>query len=332
MSKRFIFSAAPQRSPEWFEIRKGGITATGITAINGTSPYKTAYRLWAELTGQVGEQVAGAAAQRGQLLEQAVADFYTLETGAKLRKSNGIVRLKEHPWAMASLDRTIIGDPEGLVEIKTSTSNRWALFPVPPEYVDQVQWQMFVTGAKYADVAVLLSGLVFRIERVEADPVYQTMLFDKAVAFRELVASGTPPPLTGNDSDTLAEVKPQSSNTYAKADPQLDHIARLYIEAKVEAEAADASLKEMAIAIKEAIGEGEGVKGRGWLATWKTNKSSTKTDWHQVALALRHRYMQIDDVLSELGVANEWDKIVEMSTEEKPGARVFRVHGKEDEA
>ena len=320
MSKRYEFISAPQRSPEWFEIRKGGITATGITAINGTSPYKTAYRLWAELTGQVGEQAAGAAAQRGQLLEQAVADYYTAETGKKLRKSNGIVRLKEHPWAMASLDRTIVGDPEGLVEIKTSTSNRWQLFPVPPEYVDQVQWQMFVTGAKYADVAVLLSGLVFRIERVEADPVYQTMLFDKAVAFRELVASGTPPALTGNDSDTLAEVKPQSSSTYAVADPQLDHIARLYIEAKAEAEAADASLKEMAIAIKEAIGEGEGVKGRGWLATWKTNKSSVKVDWESIADVLR-------------GVAPEtYEQSVKKFTAEKAGARVFRVYGKEDEA
>jgi putative phage-type endonuclease len=320
VSKRYEFISAPQRSPEWFEIRKGGITATGITAINGTSPYKTAYRLWAELTGQVGEQAAGAAAQRGQILEQAVADYYTVETGKKLRKSNGIVRLKEHPWAMASLDRTVVGEPDLLVEIKTSTSSAWALAPVPQMYVDQVQWQMFCTGARAVDVAVLLSGLVFRIERVEADPVYQTMLFDKAVAFRELVASGTPPPLTGNDSDTLAEVKPQTSSTYAVADPQLDHIARLYIEAKAEAEAADAALKEMAIAIKEAIGEGEGVKGRGWLATWKQNKPSTKVDWESIADVLR-------------GVAPEtYEKAVQKFTAEKPGARVFRVFGKEEEA
>lgn len=320
MSKRYEFVSAPQRSPEWFEMRKGGITATGITAINGTSPYKTAYRLWAELTGQVGEQPAGQAAQRGQILEQAVADYYTAETGKKLRKSNGIVRLREHPWAMASLDRTIVGDPTGLVEIKTSTSNRWQLYPVPPEYVDQVQWQMFVTGAAYCDVVALLSGLVFRIERVEADPVYQTMLFDKAVAFLDLVKTKTPPALTGNDSDTLAEVKPQSSSTYAVADPQLDHIARLYIEAKAEAEAADAALKEMAIAIKEAIGEGEGVKGRGWLATWKQNKASVKVDWESIADVLRTTAPQT------------YEEAVKRYTEEKPGARVFRVHGKEDEA
>ena len=320
MSKRFEFVSAPQRSPQWFEMRKGGITATGITAINGTSPYKTAYRLWAELTGQVGEQEVGAAAQRGQLLEQAVADYYTAETGKKLRKSNGIVRLKEHSWAMASLDRTIVGDTDGLVEIKTSTSSRWQLYPVPPEYVDQVQWQMFITGASYCDVAVLLSGLVFRIERVEADPIYQTLLFDKAVAFLDLVKTKTPPPLTGNDSDTLAEVKPQSSNTYAKADPQLDHIARLYIEAKVEAEAADAALKEMAIAIKEAIGDGEGVKGQGWLATWKQNKSSVKVDWESIA-----------DVLRTVA-PDTYGEAIKRFTSEKPGARVFRVHGKDGDA
>jgi predicted phage-related endonuclease len=221
---------------------------------------------------------------------------------------------------MASLDRTIVGDPSGLVEIKTSTSSRWSAFPVPPEYVDQVQWQMFITGASYCDVAVLLSGLVFRIERVEADPVYQTQLFDKAVSFRELVQSKTPPPLTGNDSDTLAEVKPQSNNTYAVADAQLDHIARLYIEAKAEAEAADAALKEMAIAIKEAIADGEGVKGQGWLATWKTNKSSVKVDWESIADVLR-------------GVAPEtYEASVSKFTTEKPGARVFRVFGKEDQA
>jgi hypothetical protein len=187
-------------------------------------------------------------------------------------------------------------------------------------YVDQVQWQMFITGAAYCDVAVLLSGLVFRIERVEADPIYQTLLFDKAVAFLDLVKTKTPPPLTGNDSDTLAEVKPQSSSTYAVAEPQLDHIARLYIEAKAEAEAADAALKEMAIAIKEAIGDGEGVKGRGWLATWKTNKSSVKVDWESIA-----------DVLRTVA-PDTYGEAIKRFTSEKPGARVFRVHGKEDEA
>jgi hypothetical protein len=57
-----------------------------------------------------------------------------------------------------------------------------------------------------------------------------------------------------------------------------------------------------------------------------------KIDWHQVALAMRERYMFGEQVLSEIGITNEWDKIVEMSTKETPGARVFRVHGKDGDA
>jgi len=76
----------------------------------------------------------------------------------------------------------------------------------------------------------------------------------------------------------------------------------------------------MAIAIKEAIGDGEGVKGRGWLATWKQNKPSTKVYRESIADVLR-------------GVAPEtYEQAVRKFTAEKPGARVFRVHGKEDEA
>jgi hypothetical protein len=75
----------------------------------------------------------------------------------------------------------------------------------------------------------------------------------------------------------------------------------------------------MAIAIKEAIADGEGVKGRGWIATWKTNKSSMKVDWESIADVLR-------------GVAPEtYATSVKKFTEEKPGARVFRVFGKESE-
>ena len=317
MSRRFEFINAPQRSPEWFEIRKGGITATGITAINGTSPYKTAYRLWVELTGQVEEQQAGAAAQRGQLLEQAVADFYTLETGKKLRKSNGIVRLKEHPWAMASLDRTVVGEPDLLVEIKTSTSSAWSLAPVPQMYLDQVQWQMFVTNAPWCDIAVLLGGLVFRIERVTPDPIYQAQLYAKAVDFRNALATGVPPTLQGEDSDALAQVVPQTSEEWAQADISLDRLAQLYAEKQYESKLLDQELQNLAIGLKESIGEKVGIVGEGWSATWKQNKATVKTDWEKVAETL---HAVAPDTYAEA---------VKRLTEEKAGARVFRFKTEE---
>ena len=316
MSKQYEFVKAEQRSPEWFALRKEGITATEAAVIAGLSPYKTPYQLWAEKLGKYEPEPVGAAAIRGILLENTVAEFYEMETGRELRRSNGIVRLKEMPWVMASLDRTIVGE-DGLVEIKTSTSPRWSLYPVPPEVEAQVQWQMFVTGAPWCDVAALLGGLVFRIERVVADVEYQTTLYRKAVEFRNLLATQTPPTLQAQDSDALAAVLPQMSEEYVFASDGINRVAALYAEKQYESKLLDEELQNLAISLKEAIGDKAGVTGETWSATWKQNKPSVKTDWKEVAESLK-------------AVAPEtYEEAVKRFTEEKPGARVFRFRSEE---
>jgi putative phage-type endonuclease len=262
--------------------------------------------------GKYTPEPVGPAAIRGILLENAVAEFYEMETGRELRRSNGIVRLKEMPWAMASLDRTIVGE-EGLVEIKTSTSPRWSLHPVPPEVVAQVQWQMFVTGAPWCDIAVLLGGLVFRIERVEASVEMQTDLYRKAVEFRNLLATDTAPPLWGEDSDALASVTPWNGlEEWAQADAGLDRVAQIYAEKQYESKLLDQELQNLAISLKEAIGVKAGVAGSGWSATWKQNKSSQKVDYKLLLEAIKPA---VD--------------IVDAYTREVPGARVFKFKTEE---
>ena len=311
MSKQYEFVKAEQRSPEWFALRADGITATDVSVIAGLNPYKTPFQLWAEKLGKYQPEPVGPAAIRGILLENTVAEFYEMETGRELRRSNGIVRLKEMPWVMASLDRTIVGE-EGLVEIKTSTSPRWSLHPVPPEVVAQVQWQMFVTGAPWVDVAVLLGGLVFRIERVEASLDFQTELYRKAVEFRNALATQTPPALQGQDSDALASVVPQASEEYATASDGIDRVAALYAEKQYESKLLDEELQNLAISLKEAIGEKAGIVGNGWSATWKQNKSSEKVDYKLLLEALKPPV-----------------EIITAYTKQTPGARVFRFKQEE---
>ena len=313
MAKQFEFIKAEQRSPEWFALRKLGITATEAAVIAGLSPYKTPYQLWAEKIGKFEPAPVGVAALRGILLESTVADFYEMETERKLKRSNGIVRRKDIPWAMASLDRTIVGD-DGLVEIKTSASPRWSLYPVPPEVVAQVQWQMFVTGAPWVDVAALLGGLVFRIERVNANVAYQAQLHAKADAFRYALLKRTPPPLQGEDSVALASVLPwNGQEEYAQAQESIERVAALYAEKQYESKLLDQELQNLAISLKEAIGEKAGIVGAGWSATWKQNKPSRKVDWEEV----KKRWTIPQDVIDE-------------STREILGARVFRFKKEAD--
>lgn len=312
MSKRFEFIKARQRSPQWFALRKDAITATDIAVISGLSPYKTPFRLFAEKSGKVMEQAAGAAADRGRLLEDAVAKYYEQERKVKLRQSNGVVRLKAHPWAMASLDRTIVGEPDGIVEIKTSTSRAWDLQPIPPFVAAQVQWQLFCTGAQWCDVVALLGGLIFRIVRVEADPIYHTQLFERAVAFREALVKGEMPSMMAADSATFEEMTPQRLSDMAVAEGDLNRIGQRYADCAYEIKLLEEELATHAIAIKECIGEKEGIIGDGWSASWKQNKPSRKVDWQRLAV--------------EEKIAPD---TVNAYTLETPGARVFRFKQKE---
>ncbi|NBR91300.1 MAG: hypothetical protein EBS68_15585, partial [Rhodobacteraceae bacterium] len=84
MSKQYEFVKAPQRSPEWLELRRQGLGASDMAAVMGVSPYKTPYQLWAEKTGATPPQKVGAAAQRGVILEDAVGRYYEEERGVKL--------------------------------------------------------------------------------------------------------------------------------------------------------------------------------------------------------------------------------------------------------
>ena len=306
MSKQWEFVKAEQRSPEWFALRKEGITATEVSVIAGLNPYKTPYQLWAEKLGKYEPEPAGAAAQRGIILEDAVATFYEMETGRKLKRSNGIVRMKQIPWVMASLDRTVVGEP-GLVEIKTSASPRWSMYPVPPEVVAQVQWQMWIMDAPWCDIAVLLGGLVFRIERVKADWKYQAELFGKAQEFMEMIASDTPPPLTGQDAKALALVTPQESEEWAQADASIERLASLYSERSYELKLLEQEVDNLAIGLKDAIGAKQGIVGSGWQATWKQSKPRHTVDYKLLLEAIKPAA-----------------EIVNAYTKETPGARVFK--------
>ena len=309
MSKKFEFVKAPQRSPEWLELRRQGLGASDMAAVMGVSPYKTPYQLWAEKTGMTPEQKVGDAARRGVILEDAVGQYYEQERGVKLRKSNGIVRLKKHPRIMASLDRTIVGETKGIVEIKTSASPRWSMWPVPPEVMIQVHVQMGIVGAKWCDVVALLGGLVFKIERVQFDAELWAEIQRAAMLFLEAVDSKTPPQLEALDAQAFAIATPQGSQEFAEATPDLERVYAQLRETNTELHFIEQKKGSLEIIIKEAIGEKAGLAGNGWTVYWKQARPSEVTDWKMVAQA-----------------SGALQSVITTYTDVKPGSRRFIIN------
>lgn len=137
----------------------------------GVSPWKTAYQLWLEKTGQAEAPDLSEVerVQWGIRLEDLVAREFARQTNLKVRRVNQRQIHKEKPYLVAQIDRRIVGG--GILECKTADAARKSDWDdgVPDHYLVQVQHQLMVTGEDHAYVAVLFGGNTFKIFQVDRD-------------------------------------------------------------------------------------------------------------------------------------------------------------------
>ena len=142
-----------QRSTEWFEARKGRITASSVGAILGLSPHMNRdgvmRRMVREYHGAEQEFTGNVATEYGTYHETGAMAEFTMETGM-YPEAVGFIPFED--WAGCSPDG-LIGDECGL-EIKCPFGKRKDEAPAflslaeQPHYEAQVQFSMAVTGRK----------------------------------------------------------------------------------------------------------------------------------------------------------------------------------------
>lgn len=150
-----------QRSDEWFEIRKGKVTASRIGDIlnqlrNGNwaaSRKNYAAQLVTErLDGKLPEPFTNEAIQWGIDQEPFACEAYTLKTGNEVQEIHFI----DHPtipFAGASPDGLV--DEDGLLEVKCPTTathiETLLADEIPEKHKYQMLWQMACTGRQWCD-------------------------------------------------------------------------------------------------------------------------------------------------------------------------------------
>ncbi|MBF0786168.1 exonuclease [Muribacter muris] len=149
-----------QGSAEWFEQRRGKVTASRIADLmaktkSGYAASRQNYLmqlLCERFTGKVEESYKSDAMKRGNELEPEARNWYQIETGEVVEQVGFI----DHPYidfAGASPDGLVGND--GLIEIKcpnTATHIETLRTKQPSDrYYKQMQWQMAVTGRKWCD-------------------------------------------------------------------------------------------------------------------------------------------------------------------------------------
>lgn len=189
---------------EWKKLRGQYIGGSDAATVVGLNAFSSPYSLWAEKTGKVPGFNGNLATEVGTYLEEFVAQKFAEVTGKKVRKCNHSFLNSQYPWAIANIDREIVGEDAGL-EIKTTSELNLKKFKggeYPANYYCQCVHYMAVTGKKRWYLAVLIGNREFRWFTIERDEAEIEALMTAEAEFWEYVKNNTPPPTDGTQATT----------------------------------------------------------------------------------------------------------------------------------
>lgn len=207
-----------QERAAFLEARRQGIGGSDAPAILGLVPWKSPLHIYGEKRGEISDDVVSSEAMEwGNILEPIIADEYAKRTGRKVRRQRKAVRSKEHPFMQAHLDRWVT-DPEkgrGVLQIKTTNIFKGGDWDneAPVHVQVQHQHEMYVAGATWGSIAVLIGGQKLAWLDQDINTRFLEVWCKRALEFWERVQKGDPPPV-GNetieqDIKALAALFPQ---------------------------------------------------------------------------------------------------------------------------
>lgn len=155
---------------EWLKHRQAGIGGSDASCIAGLNPWKSAIQLYMDKKEENPKEQKSLRMELGNRLEGLVAELFTEATGLKVRNVNGILKNDKYPFAIANIDRAIVGE-KAFLECKTT--NSYALKEweegVPAHYEIQCLHYMAITGATHCYIAALIGNSDFIWHKIDRD-------------------------------------------------------------------------------------------------------------------------------------------------------------------
>lgn len=213
MTAELVLPADMDRSPEWHEKRRAGITASEIAVILGLSPFESEFSLFWRKLGEIPPIEDNDSMSLGRHLESWVADkfadayrddFYVL--------SGGLYANRQRPWQMATPDRLLYStyfgvseEPVAVWEGKTSSSyDGWGLSgtdEVPVYYRAQALWQQDTVDVRRTYLSCLfLQSKQTRHYVVDYHQTDVEVMRLAALDFIDRLNKGVPPPADGSQA------------------------------------------------------------------------------------------------------------------------------------
>lgn len=275
---------------EWLALRKGYIGGSDAAAVIGLNRFSSPWSLWAEKVGAIPAFEGNLSTEVGSYLEAFAARKFGEETGKAVRRCNFSLVNDEYPWAIANIDREIVGEDAGL-EIKTTSELNMKPFKngeYPAQYYAQCVHYLAVTGKARWYLAVLIGNRDFRIFIIERDDEEIKALMEAESDFwSRYVMTSTPPPADGTEatSEAIDELYGKGSDGLSVDVSGLEDVIRNYQELTASIKQLEDAKEECANQIKAALGDATEGISTAYKVSW-TNGIRKRFD--TAALAKDH--------------------------------------------
>lgn len=266
---------------EWLKHRQAGIGGSDASCIAGLNPWKSSIQLYMDKKEENPKELKSLRMELGNRLEGLVAELFTEETGLKVRNVNGILKNNNYPFALANIDRAIVGE-KAFLECKTT--NSYALKEwqegVPAHYEIQCLHYMAITGATHCYIAALIGNSDFIWHKIERDQetIDYLMKIEKDFWEENILKDIVPIP-DGSDaySEYLKQKYKQSNGQEIELHLLENGIDKLnrYDEIVLDIKALESEKKLIEQEIQLHMEEFEVAKIGDRKITWKTSRRNT---------------------------------------------------------
>lgn len=262
------------------------ITGSDCAIILGVSPWGNVIDLWkykTRIAFKPNNDASKPWLKVGQYLEDAIACWYSDETGKKLQRHNDLIVSKDIPYMGAHIDRRVVGE-NAILECKTSrTSMGWGEDGenlIPSYYLCQLYHYGIVENCDVMYAAALFKTQdTFRHYTFERNERLESIILQRQKDFWECVQTLTPPaPTTGDEVislyGTMTDDKPIVSTH------EIYETVRSLQSIKESIKEAEEKKAEFEDAIKAYMGKNSTLLSPRGLpcATWKATKPINRFD------------------------------------------------------
>ena len=304
-----VFSTVKQEDDEegWLKARTRGIGGSDVGAICGVSPFTSARQIYLNKTGQFQDALKpnDAAKERmhfGHMLEPIVADEYSQRTGNKVIAVNATLVHKDHPWALANVDRLIVDDdgrPIGILECKTTSeymNEEWESGEILMSYIYQLNWYLWILGLEKGAFACLVGGNkfyyydVFRNDELLENtiiPAAEKFWFDNVLALKEPEMQATDTDFANSIYSTVVK-----NSEITLPDDETNELARTVFDCKAKIKELTTIMEEAQNRIKDHLKDNEIGYTKDYTIKWSP-RSQVRVDTDKLKAEFPEIYAQV---------------------------------------